>query len=114
MLVFKKVNPTRRDFGPQDQRYADLRRREEVILNNLGFTRESFNGKRVLDAGCGTGDIALMLADWGAMVDAFDLNEHSIAHAQVTVSKFENRKRCCFRTGSVFVPPFEGAYDFVP
>lgn len=39
-------------------------------------------GKRVLDAGCGEGRFARMLAERGANVTAFDLSERMIAHAR--------------------------------
>jgi len=113
LAVFQRVNPTRRDFSPGDPRLADLRKREETIYNNLGFPSVDFREKRILEAGCGTGDIALMLADWGATVDAFDLNEHSVAHAQSMAKRFPNSNRCRFQQGSVFSPPYNGQYDFV-
>jgi SAM-dependent methyltransferase len=39
-------------------------------------------GKRVLDAGCGEGRFARMLAERGAQVTAFDLSERMIANAR--------------------------------
>jgi 2-polyprenyl-3-methyl-5-hydroxy-6-metoxy-1,4-benzoquinol methylase len=111
--VFQRVNPTKRDFTPGDPGLLNLRKREETIFLNLGLQKEDFSGKRVLDGGCGTGDLALMLADWGAHVDAFDLNPHSVEHAKQMASKFPSGTQCTFKVGSIFEPPYEGLYDIV-
>lgn len=42
----------------------------------------SFEGAKVLDAGCGEGKNAMFLASKGASVDAFDISEVAISHAR--------------------------------
>lgn len=113
MAVFGKVNPTRRDYTVGDPEFAGLQRREETILANLGLSPEFFRGTRVLDAGCGTGDIALLTARWGADTCAFDLNRESVAHAMLMAERTGLQGRCRFVQGSVLAPPFAGPFDLV-
>lgn len=113
LQVFKRVNPTLREYTRADEICQSLRRREETILANLGFEPAFFQGKTVLDAGCGTGDMSFLLADWGAHIHGFDLNEVSIHHAQRMARQLGLETRCEFKVGNVFAPPFEGIYDFV-
>lgn len=113
LQVFRRVNPTRRRYARDDESCRALRHREEVIFANLGFERSTFDGARVLDAGCGTGDVSFMLADWGAKVDGFDLNQASVGHAQRMARQLGLENSCHFVCGSVFDPPFSGTYDFV-
>ena len=75
---------------------ADLRIREDQIeryrnarahpLNTpkdaLFVTLLPLTGKRVLDYGCGTGDLACEMALCGAQVTAFDLSPESVAKAK--------------------------------
>lgn len=113
LKTFLRVNPTIRELAPESDACRLLWKREETILSNLGFSPEDFRGKKVLDAGCGSGDIPLLLSSWGGEVDAFDINPVSVDHARIIAEKFENGKCCTFKQGSVFEPPYSGQYDFV-
>lgn len=67
-------------------------------------------GARVLDAGAGTGAIAILLAELGYRVTALDLSEQMLARAR---AKAETRKlEIEFVTGPVETPP-EGPFDAV-
>jgi 2-polyprenyl-6-hydroxyphenyl methylase/3-demethylubiquinone-9 3-methyltransferase len=111
MAVFTRVNPTRRDYTVGDTDFEGLRKREETILANLGLCPNDFAGRRVLDAGCGTGEIALLTASWGATVEAFDLNPASVKHAAKMAIRSGLNARCRFAVGSVLAPPVRGPFD---
>ncbi|MBI3693971.1 MAG: methyltransferase domain-containing protein [Acidobacteria bacterium] len=113
MAVFSRVNPTCREYSAVDPEFQGLRRREETILANLGLSPEDFAGRRVLDAGCGTGELAQLAASWGAEVWAFDLNPVSVEHAIEMSTRSGLAGRCRFTVGSVLAPPVEGPFDIV-
>ena len=76
---------------------------------------ESFRGKRVLDAGCGTGRHAYYAASYGASeVVALDLSD-AVATAQRTLARFDNVHVV---QGDLLRPPFrtaaqDGGFDLV-
>jgi len=113
MTVFSRVNPTQRNYTVGDPEFDGLGKREETILANLGLFPEDFRNRRVLDAGCGTGEIALLTASWGAQVQGFDLNPASISHAVRMASRSGLNGRCRFAVGSVLAPPVQGSFDIV-
>jgi glycine/sarcosine N-methyltransferase len=54
--------------------------------NQLGFTSkytEGLEGKRILDIGCATGELAYQLANAGAVVTGIDLNEDLLFQAKI-------------------------------
>lgn len=55
-------------------------------------------GLRFLDAGCGTGSMAIALARHGARVNAFDLSDEMVAEA---LKKQPQALNLCFKTGSL-------------
>ncbi len=70
---------------PDDQieRYRNARRHPLNIPKDALFaTLLPLEGKRVIDYGCGTGDLACELALCGAQVTAFDLSPESVAKAR--------------------------------
>ncbi len=113
MAVFSHVNPTCREYTVGDPEFDGLRQREETVLANLGFSPQDFIGMRVLDAGCGTGEIALLATSWGAEVCAFDLNSTSVNHAVRMALRSGLNGRCQFVQGNVLAPPFRGPFDLV-
>ncbi len=113
MAVFSLVNPTQREYTVGDPEFDGLRQREETVLANLGLSPRDFIGMRVLDAGCGTGEIALLATSWGAEVCAFDLNPASVNHAVRMALRSGLNGRCRFVQGNVLAPPFRGPFDLV-
>ncbi|MCX8205666.1 MAG: class I SAM-dependent methyltransferase [Candidatus Micrarchaeota archaeon] len=51
------------------------------LISLWGFSPESIRGKEVLDAGCGTGEKALLLAHMGAQVTAVDICQKQVERA---------------------------------
>lgn len=113
MAVFSRENPTKRAYAVGDPEFDGLRRREETILANLGLDPNDFAGKHVLDAGCGTGEVALLAASWGATVWAFDLNPASVQHAVSMAMRTGLSGRCRVVVGNVLAPPWRGPFDIV-
>jgi SAM-dependent methyltransferase len=71
-----------RDTGLHDRTYLDWRaRRIEKVLEIYGL--EFFHGKRVLELGCGHGDIGAFFADIGAEVLCVDGRIRNINHAKL-------------------------------
>jgi SAM-dependent methyltransferase len=77
-----------REYAPFESRF------EDALLQAAGDVR----GKRVLDLGCGTGDLALRLLARGASVVALDLSPGSVEVARRRVRHFlpEAEDRCEF------------------
>lgn len=57
------------------------------ILGTVGWQYADLKGKRVLDAGCGTGEKALFCALKGAQAEAFDISKTSIKIARENASR---------------------------
>jgi ubiquinone/menaquinone biosynthesis C-methylase UbiE len=72
----------------------------------------SFDGKRVLDAGAGTGLLSLELAKRGAHITLLDVAPEALAIAR---THFEDRgQRAAFVEGSIFELPFpDASFDLV-
>jgi 2-polyprenyl-3-methyl-5-hydroxy-6-metoxy-1,4-benzoquinol methylase len=71
------------------------------------------SGKRVLDAGCGEGRFARMLAERGALVTAIDLSSRMIDHARA--SEMEKPLGIDYRVQSMtdLSPLGDGSFDLV-
>lgn len=103
MLSQTEIDPTLRERIDSERRYHEEHYRNAALPLELSFDlathvqRRPHNlswahydavlghfggnlvGKRILEIGCGAGDVALNLAKQGALVDAFDLSEEAIA-----------------------------------
>ena len=67
----------------------------------LSFLPDDLSGRRILDAGCGTGAFAVEAAARGADVVAIDLSETLIAHAREAAGTMALKGRASFRSGDM-------------
>jgi magnesium-protoporphyrin O-methyltransferase len=72
---------------------------------------EELSGKRILDAGCGTGALALELANKGALVTAVDLSPNLIELAKSRIPE-SDRRNIKFHSGDM-LNEAHGDFDYV-
>jgi magnesium-protoporphyrin O-methyltransferase len=85
--------------------------REEMRNILLSWLPADLSGRRVLDAGCGTGVMAVELARRGAEVVAVDISESLVSHAAENARK-AGGPMPDFRVGDMHDPEL-GAFDHV-
>ena len=85
--------------------------RDQMRNRIIGRLPESLCGKRVLDAGCGTGALALELAKKGANVTAVDLSPKLINLAKDRIPE-SDRQNIEFHAGDMLDEDF-GEFDYV-
>ena len=77
-------------------------------LSRLGVSLESLQGQPVLDAGCGTGEIASFVASKGPKVFGLDFSDGSLKYAHETSPEIR------FLRGSILEPPLKpSSFDFI-
>jgi SAM-dependent methyltransferase len=77
----------------------------ELLAELAGVTRP-----RVLDLGCGSGDLTLGVSEFAAAVDGIDFSEAMIAQARIRGRERDNVRWIC---GSVETAHISGPYDLV-
>jgi magnesium-protoporphyrin O-methyltransferase len=85
--------------------------RDQMRANLIARLTEALAGKRILDAGCGTGALALELAKKGASVVAIDLSPNLIELAKERISSVD-RQNIDFRSGDMLDEGL-GEFDYV-
>jgi magnesium-protoporphyrin O-methyltransferase len=85
--------------------------RDQMRTSILSKLPQDLSGKRVLDAGCGTGALALELANRGATVTAVDLSPNLIELALSRIPE-EGRKNIRFHAGDMLDEAY-GEFDYV-
>lgn len=75
--------------------------RDTMRATLLSFLPDDLSGRRILDAGCGTGAFAVEVAARGADVVAIDLSETLIAHAREAAGTMALKGRASFRSGDM-------------
>ena len=85
--------------------------RDQMRANLIARLPESLAGKRIRDAGCGTGALALELAKKGASVVAIDLSPNLIELAKERISSVD-RQNIDFRSGDMLDEGL-GEFDYV-
>ena len=85
--------------------------RDQMRSNLIARLPESLAGKRILDAGCGTGALALELAKKGASIVAIDLSPNLIELAKERIAPAD-RQNIDFRSGDMLDDGL-GEFDYV-
>jgi magnesium-protoporphyrin O-methyltransferase len=86
--------------------------RDEMRATLLGWLPNEMGGLRVLDAGCGTGMLAVEAAKRGAEVVAIDVAPTLIALARERVPKDLRQGSIDFRVGDMLAPSL-GTFDYI-
>ena len=83
---------------------------EETFRKKTGLTPDDVNGKRVLDAGCGTGRFAEVVSRWGGRIVAVDLSR-AVEAARENLS---DRDNVAVIQADLFHLPFpEASFDVI-
>ena len=91
----------------------ELKEREPgLVLSYTRLPREWFAGKRVLDAGCGSGRFSWALASLGANVVAVDQSTSGVLHTECACREFGDRVRV-FQHDLSKPLPLEPDFDLV-
>jgi ubiquinone/menaquinone biosynthesis C-methylase UbiE len=84
----------------------------EIVVETLRNRCGSFSGKRVLEAGCGTGRVSLEIARTGASVTCIDVSPEAIALTQKMFAASQTPVEAA--VASLFALPFKAAeFDVV-
>jgi SAM-dependent methyltransferase len=74
----------------------------------------AFRGKRILDCGCGYGILSILMAQRGAVLDAFDLSENRVRTARRYCEASGVESRVTVRTGVIEEIDYpDGQFDLV-
>ena len=85
-------------------------RSRDTFLEKTGFALEELRGKRILDAGCGMGRFAEIVAAAGAEVHAVDLS----AAVDAAHDNLDGRGNITFYQADILNLPFaEGTFDYI-
>ena len=80
-------------FGHNWKKFSNLTElyEEQFVEWIKPLSKNSFNGKKVLDAGCGIGRNSVYALDYGAkQVYAFDIEQNTVEIAKNNLSNFKN------------------------
>lgn len=86
--------------------------RERMRRLLLDWLPTDLSGRTLLDAGCGTGALALEAAERGAGVTAVDISPTLIGHARERAAGLPHADRVRFEVGDMLDPAF-GTHDHV-
>ena len=78
---FKKKSPSKINIENKKIFKKYLKNHLNLFNESLKFPIELFKNKKVLDLGCGTGEVDIILNSFGAKCYGFDFNDISINRA---------------------------------
>ncbi|MEP7085212.1 MAG: class I SAM-dependent methyltransferase [Betaproteobacteria bacterium] len=87
--------------------YARPERQQDLALLRIEVS-EAFRGRTVIELACGTGYWTSHIARHAAQVDAFDINEETLAIAR---AKGLDPARVRYALGDAYAPPATALYD---
>lgn len=93
--------------------------RDEMRSTLMSWLPQDMSGMRLLDAGCGTGALAICAAERGAQVTAIDLSENLIQVARTRYASLSPLSNAPANKGSVefasgdMLSPHWGEFDYV-
>lgn len=100
------------ESSPHKYIIADSPVRHSAAYGQLMGLLEPLEGKRILELGCGLGELSVWLAKRGARVTAVDLGPDLVVAARVLAKV--NGVDCEFRVGNIARLPFDTAtYDVI-
>ena len=100
--AFKKVSPSKIEIENKKVYKKYLNDHKNLFFWKLNFPVSLFDGKKIIDFGCGTGEVDIILHDWGAIVNGFDFNDDSIKRAKDLRDKFKvNKNKLKFTIGDI-------------
>ena len=110
VLIF---NGATRCDGDWTATRPELKEREPRLLcQYTKLPADWFAGKRVLDAGCGSGRFSWALAHLGAHVTAVDQSASGVVHTRAACAEFGEQVRC-FQHDLTKPLPLDVDFDFV-
>jgi 2-polyprenyl-3-methyl-5-hydroxy-6-metoxy-1,4-benzoquinol methylase len=101
LKAFQKVSPSRINIEDDDVLKRYTKDHYKLFLKKLKFPPEMFKGKSIVDFGCGTGEVDIVLAKWGAMIRGFDFNPTSIERANSLRERFNFPGQLTFSVGEM-------------
>jgi 2-polyprenyl-3-methyl-5-hydroxy-6-metoxy-1,4-benzoquinol methylase len=111
--AFQKVSPSKINIEDGELLKKYISNHYNLFFHKLKFPPLLFQNKKIVDFGCGTGEVDIVLAKWGAVVEGFDFNEKSIERAILLQKHFNLPDQIKFSMGDVDTFPIEpGDYDF--
>lgn len=112
--AFQKVTPSKINIEDDTEFKKYINNHYNLFFHKLKFPPELFNGKKILDFGCGTGEVDIVMANWGGIIEGFDFNERSVRRANDLRQKFNLHKSLHFCIGDVDSYEFQiEDYDIV-
>lgn len=95
--------------------YFDAKRAQtyaQPLLHAAGLKMEDLAGKKILDAGCGTGEIAISMATHATHVNACDVSQPSLARARENARRVSVNNIHFFHADMMQLPA-QPKYDLV-
>jgi len=92
---FRKESPSKINIK-KDSDFKDYLNLHLNLFENLKFPVELFKNKKIVDLGCGTGEVDVVLNKFGGKLECVDFNKKSIDYANF-IKKKKNLKNINFK-----------------